>query len=187
MNILPHESEILLELARRAIRRHLSDLPIEDLTPDDPALHSPAGCFCSLHTRARHLLRGCVGTLEANFPLFQAVQHSARSVLEDPRFSYNPVQLPELSQLELELSILSPMAQAVDPLDFDLPSDGIYLTVDDRSGCFLPQVARETGWDKIKLLERLCTEKMQLPADAWKQSDATLWRFSTQILGPAAF
>jgi len=39
----------------------------------------------------------------------------------------------------------------------------IYLTLNGRSGVFLPQVARETGWRRDQLLDRLCTEKDGLP------------------------
>ena len=65
--------------------------------------------------------------------------------------------------------------------------DGIYLTVQNRSGCFLPQVARETGWPKEHLLSRLCSEKLGLTAMAWSRPGAQLQTFQTLIIGPATF
>ena len=125
--------------------------------------------------------------IEARSPLFRAVQDSARAVLKDPRFTNRPVRLAELPRLEIELSILSPMTKASDPLDFDPVNDGIYLTIGEESGLFLPQVARETGWTKEELLDRLCTEKLGVAGDAWQQADAVLEKVTTQILGPEPF
>jgi AmmeMemoRadiSam system protein A len=178
---------LLLDLARHTIRQALTHQPPTDFSPDDAALLLPAGCFCSLHAQHTHVLRGCVGMLDAHEPIYRAVQHSARAVLRDPRFANFPVRADELHRLEIELSIVSPMRDCETTLDFDLMNDGIYLTVDGSSGCFLPQVARETGWTKEQLLERLCAEKMDVDPDAWQKPEAHLQKFTTQILGPEPF
>jgi AMMECR1 domain-containing protein len=120
-------------------------------------------------------------------PLWQAVISSAADVLEDPRFHGEPVSLSELARLEIEISILSPLRPAAHPLDFEPLLDGIYLTIAGRSGCFLPQVARETGWSREELLSRLCTEKLGFAAETWKRREALLQVFSTQTIGPALF
>ncbi len=125
--------------------------------------------------------------MDASKPLINAVAHAAASVLDDPRFAYFPVTLGELPDLTLEISALSPLKPAPDPLSFDPLNDGIYLTIVNRHGVFLPQVARETGWDKEQLLARLCTEKMGLDYNAWQSPDAKLETFSTLIIGPAPF
>ena len=62
-----------------------------------------------------------------------------------------------------------------------------YLTMGGRTGCFLPQVARETGWSKEQLLGRLCQEKLGLAAIAWKHPEARLFTFTALIIGPEAF
>jgi AMMECR1 domain-containing protein len=108
-------------------------------------------------------------------------------VLEDPRFYDDPVRLAELPRLEIEISVLSPMRQAQSVTDFDLNTEGIYLIHQNRSGCFLPQVARETGWSREQLLSRLCTEKMGLQPHAWKEPGARLMVFSTLVIGPEPF
>jgi AMMECR1 domain-containing protein len=97
------------------------------------------------------------------------------------------VTFRDLPGLDIELSVLSPLVPAADALDFDLRGDGIYLTHGDRSGCFLPQVARETGWSKEQLLDRLCTEKLGLPPQAWRYSASRLHRFTVILAGPEPF
>lgn len=118
--------------------------------------------------------------------MVESILATARSVLDDPRFVDFPVTLMELPELEIEISILSPLKPAENVLDFDLLNEGIYLTVLGRSGCFLPQVARETGWDREQLLSRLCTEKLGVPAIAWKSPLAKLQTFEVVVVGPSA-
>jgi len=48
----------------------------------------------------------------------------ARSVLEDPRFLGDPVTLGELADLDIELSILSPLMRLEKPEDFDPAAAG---------------------------------------------------------------
>ncbi|HYE18300.1 MAG TPA: AmmeMemoRadiSam system protein A [Tepidisphaeraceae bacterium] len=177
---------LLLDLARDAIRAALTGSPLAPL-PDDPVLAQPAGCFVSLHDLHTHRLRGCIGRLDATQPLGQVVRAMAEAVLEDPRFPDNPVTPADLPTLEIELSIISPLADAPNPEAFDPPTEGIYLSCLGRTGCFLPQVARETGWTKTQLLDRLCTEKLGLPASSWRTSDARLQKFTTTLVGPAPF
>jgi AmmeMemoRadiSam system protein A len=187
MQLTAEQSARLLEIARDAIRRTLRRQPLPTLPQDDPALMQPAGCFVSLHELGTHRLRGCVGRLDASGPLVAVVQQTAVNVLGDPRFTNNTVRLEELPRLSIEISVLSPLMPAASPLDFDLLNDGIYLIISNRSGCFLPQVARETGWSKEQLLDRLCTEKMGFPARMWQHPAARLQKFTSTILGPEAF
>jgi AmmeMemoRadiSam system protein A len=152
----------------------------------DPILLQPAGCFVTLHNLGGKL-RGCIGRIDAAEPLIAAVSAAAVSVLSDPRFSDEPVTHGDLAQLEIELSILSPQKLVEDMLAFDPINDGIILTIGNRTGCFLPQVARNTGWSRQQLLARLCTEKLGLRADAWQSPKARLFVFKTVIVGPERF
>ena len=187
MQFTPEQERTLLNLARAvivaALRGNLGYAP----ATEDPAFLQPAGCFVSLHQAGSHRLRGCVGRLEARSSLIAAVRDTALSVLDDPRFTDDPITLPELPSLEIDISILSPLRIASGPLDFDLLHDGIYLAAGERTGCFLPQVARETGWTREQLIDRLCMEKLGLPASTWRGPQAKLQVFSTCILGPEPF
>ena len=66
--------------------------------------------------------------------LAETVVAMSQAVLEDPRFLTNPVTFDELFDLDIELSILSPLTPAPSPMEFDLVNDGIYLTHGERSG-----------------------------------------------------
>jgi AmmeMemoRadiSam system protein A len=190
MELSETNRSVLLDLARERIRQILSTASVPDSNtcePADPELLRAAGCFVSLHEAGTHRLRGCVGRLDATQPIWLAVQQAAESALNDPRFSTDPVTLAELSNLEIEITLISPLTPARDAYDFDLEQHGVYLTLGGHSGCFLPQVARETGWSRQHLLERLCTEKLGLPASSWQDPQAVLQRFTAQIIGPVSF
>ncbi|MEA2734448.1 MAG: uncharacterized protein QOE14_899 [Humisphaera sp.] len=186
---------MLLDLARGGLLEKLTDAPAGNVaaanataTPDpeppaDPALTARAGCFVSLHERITHRLRGCVGRLDPDLPLWQVVRVTAGEVLRDPRFASMPVMADEIALLELEVSVLSPPREAAGPLDFEV-TDGIYLIFGSRSGFFLPQVARETGWTKEQLLNRLCEEKLGMDQHAWRKPDAKLFTFKVEVIGP---
>lgn len=186
MQFTPQQQRDLLNFTRAAIRRALGE---EVTLPplDDPAFDIHAGCFVSLHRLDTHRLRGCIGLIRSDDPLRDSVAEMADAVLRDSRFSDNPVHLGELPELDLEVSVLSPFEPAQNTLDFDPLEHGIYLTYVGRAGLFLPQVARETGWTRQQLLERLCTEKMGLPANCWQQPEARLSRFSAYVIGPEPF
>jgi len=176
----------VLNLSRAYIRRSLG---LNEIIPtaQEPEIRQPAGCFVSLHSLQGHRLRGCVGRIDASQALIVALESASKSVLEDPRFARTPVTVEELAWLELEVSVLSPPRPAPSPLDFEPLSEGIYLTYGHRSGCFLPQVAQETGWSREQLLDRLCTEKMGLPASTWRHPHAVLHVFSVDVIGPEPF
>jgi AmmeMemoRadiSam system protein A len=186
MQLSEENRQVLLDVAREAIRRALrGDVP--PTLPSNAELEQPAGCFVSLHELRSHRLRGCVGRLDAKAPLAATVLTMARAVLEDPRFLNMPVAWDDLPNIQIELSILSPLQPTAGPLEFDLLNDGIYLSHGEQSGCFLPQVARETGWSKEQLLDRLCTEKLGLSSFSWRHPKAKLYRFTTLLVGPEPF
>ncbi len=185
MNIPPHTQQAILTLAADVVTRRLGGDP-RPLPPlDDPLFsHHAAGCFVSLHRRGTHALRGCIGMLATDKPLRESLTSAAESVLGDPRFFTQPVTRQELPELEIEVTVLGPMERAKSPLDFEPTQHGIYLTLQGRSGLFLPQVARETGWTRQQLLARLCTEKLGMPENAWTNPTAVLHTFTAEVIGP---
>jgi AmmeMemoRadiSam system protein A len=191
MELTSHESRLLLKIACEEIASRVRgtsgertvETPV-DLEGIPQTLSQPAGCFVSLHEVVSHRLRGCVGRIQADKPLLKAVRDSARSVLRDPRFYDDRVRAEELFRIEVEVSVLSPPRQITSIQEYEPLRDGIIARISERTGLFLPQVARETGWTREQLLARLCTEKLGLPPDAWQDSDVQLEVFSTAILGP---
>lgn len=181
------QQAMILNLARAFVREALAGRPPQYPGDCDSCLREPAGCFVSLHALEGHRLRGCVGRIDASQPLLEALRSASANVLKDPRFTGNPIRIEELPLLAIEVSILSAPTRAEDPLSFDLLNDGIYLSFGSRTGCFLPQVARETGWSREELLDRLCVEKLGLPQQMWRHPDARLHTFSVVVIGPEPF
>src|SRR6185437_3324614 len=171
MEFSPRQCADLLDIARGVIRQTLAGRPAGIPEGHDLDLYQPAGCFVSLHEHGGKL-RGCVGRLDATEPLIAALSSAAVSVLGDQRFRHEPVTLAQLRQIELELSVLSPLRPVPNVLAFEPKVDGIYLSIGGRGGCFLPQVARQTGWSREQLLDRLCSEKLGVPPASWRRPEA---------------
>lgn len=187
MSLLAEQQSLVLDLSRSFIRGALEGIApaLPEVTP--PFLNEPAGCFVSLHALEGHHLRGCVGRIDASQSLLESLRAASTNVLTDPRFARNPVRPGELSRLSIEVSVLSAPRPVSSPLDFEPAQDGIFLTIQNRTGCFLPQVARQTSWTREQLLDRLCVEKLDLPAASWRSRQAMLQVFSVQVIGPEPF
>jgi len=171
----------LLGWARRVVEAvlHGRTAPVE--TPDDPVLCTPCGCFVTLHVNKE--LRGCIGTFQAGGPLYATVREMAQASLEDPRFTHRPLRAAELDRLEIEISVLSPLVRTADPLSLQLGKHGIYIRRGFMSGCFLPQVAEETGWSREEFLSYCCAHKAGLPSDAWKDPKTEVYLFTADVFG----
>jgi uncharacterized protein (TIGR00296 family) len=105
------------------------------------------------------------------------------SATSDPRFFANPITPRELKELDVEISVLSPLQRTDDPLSLRLGVDGIYIKKGRASGCFLPQVATETGWSKEEFLSYCCAHKAGLAADAWKDPKTEVHLFTADVFG----
>jgi uncharacterized protein len=136
------------------------------------------GCFVTLTNHGR--LRGCIGTFQPRGPLAAMIVEMARAAARDPRFVYNPITIPELNQLTIEVSVLSPLEATSDPLSLEVGRHGIYIVRAGRSGCFLPEVATDQGWDARKFLDECCTGKAGLPPEAWKQPGTKVYLFTSE-------
>jgi AmmeMemoRadiSam system protein A len=187
MNLTPGQQRFLLDLARAAIVNNLRGMYSTAPAVEDPLLQSPFGCFVTMHDAATHRLRGCIGRIQSPDPLVVGVHESAIGALRDPRFTNYPITLGELPRLDLEVSVLSPLTEAAHALEFEPLEHGIFLSCQGRTGTFLPQVARETGWSREQLLARLCGEKMGLAADAWQGVGTKLFTYTATVIGPVPF
>ena len=187
VELTPFQQQFLLDTARLTIRTVLRGERATSPQITDPVLLTECGCFVSLHEIGTHRLRGCVGRVRASAPLIETVVETSASVLGDPRFANHAVTAHDLPHLDIEISVLSPLKPAAHPLDFDPATDGIYLTCSGRSGTFLPQVARQTGWTREQLLGRLCLEKLGVAQEAWKDPEARLLKYTATLIGPLPF
>jgi uncharacterized protein (TIGR00296 family) len=86
----------------------------------------------------------------------------------------------ELGDLELEISVLTPLERIKDPSQIEIGKHGLLIRKKFYSGLLLPQVATEQGWDRYQFLEATC-RKASLPPVAWKEKDTELYVFSADI------
>jgi len=178
------QKQILLRTARDSVEAVITNRSIPKPESDQTELNAHCGCFVTLKNRGR--LRGCIGQFTSDVPLIELVAEMAKeSATDDPRFMANPITAGELKQLDIEISVLSPLKRTNDPLSLRLGADGIYIKKGFASGCFLPQVATETGWSTEQFLSRCCAHKAGLPGDAWKDPDAEVYLFTAEIFGAA--
>ena len=175
----------LLHLARQTVEAVVKKKPPPDLQAEEPELQGKQGAFVTLKTRGN--LRGCIGHFVSQKPLWKTVQEVAvMSAAEDPRFFGMRLRPDELAELEIEISVLSPLERIEDPLNIELGKHGIYIRRGPHSGCFLPQVATETGWNKEQFLSYCCSHKAGLPANAWKDPRTEVFVFTAEIISPSA-
>lgn len=178
------QRKLLLEIARDTVRAVISGKRADRPTSSDPALTACCGCFVTLKNHGR--LRGCIGQFVSNRPLVELVAEVAEaSATGDPRFVANPITPGEVNKLDIEISVLSPLERTDDPLSLELGKHGIYIKRGYASGCFLPQVADETGWSKEEFLSQCCMHKAGLPPDAWKDPNTEVYLFTAEIFGAA--
>jgi len=172
----------LLKVARDSVEAAVTGRQLPKPRSDNEILSAKCGCFVTLKNKDR--LRGCIGQFVSDIPLIELVAEMARaSATSDPRFFANPITKDELEDLDIEISALSPLQQTAEPLSLRLGIDGIYIKKGAASGCFLPQVATETGWSKEEFLSYCCAHKAALPADAWKDPDTEIYLFTAEIFG----
>jgi AmmeMemoRadiSam system protein A len=170
------ERVLLLKVAHEAIE---SALDREEISwqPPSPHLAEPRGVFTTLYLRGE--LRGCVGFVFAVMPVYRAVAETARAAAtEDSRFE--PVHADEVPQLEVSLSILSPL-RPIRADQLEVGQHGLIVSMSGHRGLLLPQVPMEHHWDRITFLQQTC-RKAGLPLDAWR-SGATLEAFTAEVFG----
>ena len=177
----PQQRQQLLRIARESIAAVLEGRrPTIDAAQLDADLTTPSGAFVSLHTKDGDL-RGCIGSIEAVAPLCQAVASNAvNAAFRDPRF--HPLDPEELQQVHIEISVMSPIERVEDVAAIQVGRDGLIIRRGSRAGLLLPQVASERGWDRETFLRQTCV-KAGLPAEAWRDPECRIERFSAEVFG----
>lgn len=168
----------LLEIARQSIAQHLKQQTVPEFTVHEPNLLRKSGAFVTLNLGGEQ--RGCIGHVLAQEPLYSTVQQAAVSAAtSDVRFT--PLTLEELEQVDIEISVLSPLKRVMDIEDIEVGTHGLVIVGEGKSGLLLPQVASEAGWNRRQFLQAVC-HKGGLPTDAWEQG-AALYSFTAIVFG----
>ncbi|MEW6388384.1 MAG: AmmeMemoRadiSam system protein A [Thermodesulfobacteriota bacterium] len=178
MHLSESDQKLLFQVARASIQAHLKGQSPSYPRVTPPSLCEPRGVFVTLTRQGR--LRGCIGYVEAVKPLLPAVQEMAlAAAFHDPRFP--PLREEELADLELEISVLTPMRQIAKVDEIEVGKHGLIIVKGMHRGLLLPQVATEYKWDRQTFLEQTCC-KAGLPPDAWKDPDTRIYVFTAEIL-----
>ncbi len=176
------DREALLKLARDTVESYAREKKKpkagREKAPSE-TLESNRGAFVTIHKRGQ--LRGCIGTFEGEGNLISTIRSMAiASGWQDPRFPQ--LDEKELKDIDIEISVLTPMRKIKDVSEIEVGKHGIYITRGFNRGVLLPQVATEYGWDRETFLEHTCI-KAGLPRDAWKDPDTKIEVFSAEVFG----
>jgi AmmeMemoRadiSam system protein B/AmmeMemoRadiSam system protein A len=172
------DRQALLQSARATLEHVRSTGKRKPILPENPspALGRPAAVFVSLH-QGEELL-GCIGSRSTSDPLFSSVPEATLSAaLDDPRFA------PAASvsgEIEIEISVLTPMKRIRKPEAFELGRHGAYMEFGLRHALLLPQVAEYGFKTPEQFLQALC-RKVGLPTDSYTKPNARLSVFEAQV------
>jgi len=174
------DKKYLLQLARETISEYVRNgrEPEIDQSKLNTTLNTPCGAFVTLNKNNN--LRGCIGRFDATQPLWKVVQSMAiAAATQDYRFS--KVQSNEISQLKIEISVLTPLKRIHSADEFIMGKHGIYIKKGNASGTFLPQVANQTKWSKEEFLGHCSQDKAGLGWDGWKTAE--LYTYEALVYG----
>ncbi|HEY2745103.1 MAG TPA: AmmeMemoRadiSam system protein A [Polyangia bacterium] len=166
----------LLRIARATLREYLTTGFMPPGAPHRKSLLEPRGAFVTIHTGGE--LRGCIGRVDADTPLYLAVEQLAvAAATRDPRFE--PLRAEELPETRVEVSVLSKLADGR-PEEIEIGKHGVVITKGVRRGLLLPQVAVEHGLTREQFLDETCG-KAGLPPGAWKEAGTVLQVFTAEV------
>ncbi len=171
------DKKTLHQIAKTVIENTARGNAIPEFKIESAILKENRGAFVTIQKKGQ--LRGCIGYIKAYEPLHKTVEKmAAEAAFRDPRFP--PVKEKELPELNIEISVLTPLRKITDLNEIEVGKHGIYIMKGGWSGLLLPQVATEYGWDRQTFLEHTC-QKAGLPSSAWKEKDTEIYIFSADI------
>lgn len=180
----PSDKKYLLQLARRTIDKYLQSKNIIKLEDSEltKTLLEKRATFVTIEKN--HNLRGCIGDLEPQKPLYQSViDNSLASAFLDSRFS--PLDKTELKDISIEISILSPLKKV--PLFknskellnyFSQKKPGLFIKKDGLQATFLPQV-----WEELPEVKNFMTQlclKAGMNPDEWQNLEMEIYEYQVE-------
>jgi AmmeMemoRadiSam system protein B/AmmeMemoRadiSam system protein A len=168
------EQKILLEIARNSIDNFISKNEYLEINTENlpESLKSNVGVFVTLTKKGN--LRGCIGRMTGGLQLYKGVQEMAVSAaLKDHRFE--KVSPGEMKDIEIEISVLSPMKKIQSIEEIEMGKHGIYIKKGGQSGTFLPQVGKETGWSREDFLGHCARDKAGIGWEGWKEANIYIY------------
>ena len=169
-NLNEEDKQILLDIARKTVDEYIQNKNTPEINSNgfSQSLMTPAGAFVTLNKDEK--LRGCIGRFTPTEPLYKVVQDMAISAsTKDYRFPQ--VTPKELEDIEIEISVLTPLKRIESVDEIELGKHGIYIKHGIQSGTFLPQVATKTGWNLEEFLGHCAQDKAMIGWDGWKEAE----------------
>ena len=171
------EKKKLMSIAKASILEAVTGEGQADVQVSETRLKENCGAFVTIKKHGQ--LRGCIGYIQAVKPLHETVKDVAKSAaINDYRFS--PVSKGELGDIELEISVLTPLKRISDVKEIEVGKHGLVMKRGFNSGLLLPQVPTEYNWDKQTFLEHTCL-KAGLSKDSWKDESTEIYIFSAEV------
>lgn len=179
LNLNIGQKSLLLKIARNTINYTVKGNAARDFSIKDPGLAVHCGAFVTLHSHGN--LRGCIGNIIAEAPLWETVSNMAiEAAMRDPRFP--AVSPEELKEIEIEISVLSQLKKIDDIEEIEVGKHGLLIKSGFSQGLLLPQVASDYKWDKIQFLENTCN-KAGLDKNCYKEKNCEILIFSAIVFG----
>ena len=176
------QKNILLSIVKKSVEAYIKTSQILDFEIKDDRLKRREGAFVTIYKNK--FLNGCIGLIVSEGePLWKIVRTmSIEAATND--FRFDPIGKKDLEYLNYEISVLSEPVMIKDWQEIELGLDGVIIRKGTRSGVFLPQVAKETGWDKETFLRELCSQKAGLDPEAYKNdSEVEISVFRAEVFG----
>ena len=185
MELSGEDQSGLVELAHQSIRHglHHGRQPPVDTAGHSLPLQAKRASFVTI--KLEDNLRGCVGTLEAQYPLvLDIVKNAYAAAFSDPRFP--PLTKQEYAHIKLSIALLNPSVAIECTCEEELIAclkpgiDGV--SVEEGAGyhaTFLPAVW-QTLTDRREFIRQLKL-KAGLPRDYWSPT-LRFRRYTTQII-----
>lgn len=182
----------MVRLARKAVTEYLGQgKTIRPEATNSSSLNAKSRVFVTILSqvptakKSDYELRGCIGFLEARYPLADATVRAAISAaVEDPRF--DPMKLDDLKKVIFEVNILSELVRLRTnhptsyPRMIKIGVDGLIVSNGQHRGILLPEVAVEWKWNAEEFITQ-CSLKAGLYPDAWLDSDTKVYKFRSEI------
>ncbi|KAL6099044.1 ammecr1l [Pungitius sinensis] len=138
-------------------------------------------------------LRGCIGTFSAMNLHSGLREYTLTSALKDSRFP--PMTRDELPRLFCSVSLLTNFEDVGDYLDWEVGVHGIRIEFfnekgSKRTATYLPEVAKEQGWDHIQTIDSLLRKggyKAPITNDFRKTIKLTRYRSEKITMGYAEY
>jgi AmmeMemoRadiSam system protein B/AmmeMemoRadiSam system protein A len=139
------DKNTLLAISRKTLEEYIRKGKKTKLDTNNYSdnLKMKCGAFVTLTIDGQ--LRGCIGSFSTEIPISQLVQDMTISASsKDPRF--DKVKAEELRNIEIEISLLSPMQKIDSISQIEIGKHGIFIRNGYRQGTLLPQVATGNKW-----------------------------------------